>query len=52
MIYVVFKLNAIGKVIGIRSFRAYEDAKVYAAFLRRRSNEYEQVVFEESPYDE
>lgn len=52
IIYVVFKLTDTGKVIGIRSFRAYEDAKAYASFLRRRLQEYEKVIFEESPYDE
>lgn len=51
-IYVVFKLTETGKVIGMRSFRGYDDAKAYAAFLRRRTTEYERVIFEESPYDE
>lgn len=51
-IFVVFKLTDTGKVIGMRSFRAYEDAKAYASFLRRRSQEYEHVLIEESPYDE
>ncbi len=51
-IYVIFKITDTGKVIGMRSFKAYEDAKAYAAFLRRRSQEHEQVIFEESPFDE
>ena len=50
-IFVVFKMTDTGKVVGMRSFKAYEDAKAYAAFLRRRSQECEQVIFEESPFD-
>jgi hypothetical protein len=52
MIYVVFKLNGIGKIIGMHSFRSYEDAKAYASFLRRRSQDDSRVVIEESQFDE